>query len=121
MGWKAPPKPQAKEPPRQPTETQAAAAKRLSQGLSVNLGGRQRNANNLSSASFSVVLDSQEASNNLGPYDNGFTQQLPLQETASFPNTGSTKASRWEWIHLLSAVHQSHSITLCAGCWKSAT
>lgn len=35
VGWKAPPKPQQKDVPRQPTVSQLESAKRLSQGLSV--------------------------------------------------------------------------------------
>lgn len=50
VGWKAPPKPVRKEIVRQPTQTQADAAKRLSQGLSVAASAqrdaavRQRNS-----------------------------------------------------------------------------
>jgi len=78
VGWKAPPKPVRKEIVRQPTQTQADAAKRLSQGLSVSASAqrdaavRQRNSgisNNLfhcSSTNFSgyppngIILDPQE-------------------------------------------------------------
>ena len=35
LGWRAPPKPQEKKDPKQPTQTQLDAAKRLSQGMSV--------------------------------------------------------------------------------------
>lgn len=105
MGWKAPPKPQAKEPLRQPTETQAAAAKRLSQGLSVNTNAnghssRTRNANpygNVASSSFSVVLDS----NSEYPLYDGQgmlvqqqQQQMAAHETSPWLATASTKASR---------------------------
>ena len=50
VGWKAPPKPVRKEIARQPTQTQADAAKRLSLGLSVSASAqrdaaaRQRNS-----------------------------------------------------------------------------
>jgi hypothetical protein len=106
VGWKAPPKQVAKEPLRQPTETQSAAAKRLSQGLSVNTntsrarGGSNNTYGNVSSSNFSVVLDTHEYSNNLGPYDNHYQQQQQQQQlqvpdqASQWLSNGSTKASR---------------------------
>lgn len=65
VGWKAPPKPAAKETVKQPTVSQLEAAKRLSQGISVaanaaNAPLRARNGSGSVGDSYSVVLDPAE-------------------------------------------------------------
>lgn len=72
MGWKAPPKPVRETVVRQPTQGQAEAAKRLSQGLSVTnahqapsrqryIAQNQLNAPGaIASTGYSVVLDPHE-------------------------------------------------------------
>ncbi len=89
VGWKAPPKPVPKEPPKQPTANQAESAKRLSQGLSVAQTRSARNQPTTSSETniYSVVLDPQEINGNGITFVNG----NPQINEAAWP---STKAHR---------------------------
>ncbi|RYH19916.1 hypothetical protein EON65_25245 [archaeon] len=60
VGWKAPPKPQQKEAPKQPTVSQLESAKRLSQGLSVASVAEKAKQGMTSSSSVeshNIVLD----------------------------------------------------------------
>lgn len=93
MGWKAPPKPATKEPPKQPTEAQLAAAQRLSQGLTVNSSrsARMRNSN-LGANGYSLVLDA-NADYSSNPMDANY-REPHQQETSAFTLGMSTKASR---------------------------
>lgn len=102
VGWKAPPKPQKHDVPKQPTPSQQESAKRLSQGLSVANTVRQRNASQAAvallqstEAQYSVVLDPQEVNNpNFPP---GYMPNGP--QNVPYSNGGymvwpSTKAHR---------------------------
>lgn len=93
MGWKAPPKPVAKEPPKQPTANQAESAKRLSQGLSVaqTRAARNQPITTSDASVYSVVLDPQEMNNNGFSMLNGNMQIS--DSNSAWP---STKAHRYE-------------------------
>ena len=86
--WKAPPKPATKEPPRQPTEAQSAAATRLSQGLSTGINSsraRGGSNNTCNAVSPSVVLDK---------HSQPHLQQASDQAINHWLSDGSTRASR---------------------------
>ncbi len=86
--WKVPPKLATKEPPRQPTDAQSAAATRLSQGLSTNINssrGRGGSNNACNAVSPSVVLDE---------HSQPHLQQASDQTANQGLSDGSTRASR---------------------------